>query len=161
MTTFITKDVLLHSLSYVKRAAFSSFAIIGFLWVGTLVSCTAVRPIFYADTDFPRIMAPDGKLATYRRITTGGLGTVLTTRLFIAEAPKGEELLIYESRDSDYVPKLRWLDRETLLVELPCDRVDYISNPNDWGEGSTPIERVAVRFTYLAPCSPTMAVPEK
>ena len=161
MTTFITKVVLLRSLGYVKKAAFTSFAIIGFLWVGTLVSCTAVRPVFYADEDFPRIIAPSGKLSAFRSVTTGGFGTVWTTKIFIGEEPKGEKLLIYETQDSDYKPNFRWLDRETLLIELPCDRVNFLSNPNDYDEGNTPIERVAVRFTYPASCNPTMLVPEK
>lgn len=161
MTTFITKEVLMRFFGYAKRAAFISFAIIGFLWFGTLVSCMAVRPVFYADEDFPPIMAPGGKLSAFRRVTTGGFGTVWTTKIFIEETPKGKKFLIYKAQDSDYVPIFRWLDLETLLIELPCDRVNVLSNPSDYDEGSTPMQRVAVRFTYAESCNPTILAPEK
>jgi hypothetical protein len=160
-TDSVPQSPLWRWLGYAKKTAFVSFAIIGFFWVGTLVSCTIVRPAFYVDEAFPPITAPGGKLFAYRSVTTGGLGTVWTTKIFIGEVPKGEEFLIYRAQDSDYVPKFRWRDEETLLVELSCDRVNHLSNPSDWDEGSTPMQRVAVRFTYPQSCSPTMAMPNK
>lgn len=149
------------ALATFKKAVLFVLAGIGCCAIGLPVACTMVRPAFYADDDFPAIMAPGGRLAAFRRVTTGGFGTVWTTKIFIKGVPKGEEFIVYEARDSDHIPNYRWADSETLLVELPCDRVDYLSNPGDYDEGDTPMQRVAVRFTYPSGCSPTTLAPKK
>ena len=158
---FVTKEFLWRAVGYAKRAAFISLAVIGFFCIGFPVACTVVRPAFYAEENFQPIIAPGGKLSAYRSVTTGGFATVWTTRIFISEVPKGESFVIYETRDSDYVPNFRWLGSEMLLVELPCDRVDFLSNSSDFNEGDTPMQRVAVRFTYPDSCNPMLLARDK
>lgn len=133
-------------------AVFGLFATIGFFTIVGPLACSAIRPVFYEDTSYPKVRAPGTSLAAYRTVTRGGLGTVWTTRIYLIDTKDNEERLIYETRDSDNVPSLRWLDGETLVISLPCDRIDHLSNPADWDEGKTAMERVAVRFVYLTPC---------
>jgi hypothetical protein len=156
LPAFLSAESLSRAFGYTKRVAFTIFAIIGLFYVGLPVACTMVRPAFYADENFRPIIAPGGRLAVHRRVTTGGFGTVWTTKLIISEIPEGKKFLIYKAKDSDYVPKTRWVNPEMVLVELPCDRVDHLSSPSDWDEGKTPMQRVAVRFIYPDSCNPML-----
>jgi hypothetical protein len=59
---------------------------------------------------------------------------------------------VYQTKDSDFVPPLRWLRPDTLLIGLPCYRFDHLSNPDDWERGDATERRLKVRFVYPGNC---------
>lgn len=81
-------------------------------------------------------------------VRRGGLGTVWTTRVHLHSG--GTTWTVYQTKDSDFEPPLRWVDRDTLILGLPCDRFDHVSNPDDWERSDPRERRLRVRFEYLA-----------
>jgi len=69
--------------------------------------------------------------------------------------PGGEDYwTVYQAKDSDFIPPLRWADYETLIIGLPCERFDYVSNPDDWERSNLSEQRLKVPFTYADECAP-------
>lgn len=128
-----------------------AFMFTGFMVLVGLPSCRAM-PFLYADAYYPRLLSPGKDLAVFRKVTTGGFGTVWTTRILVEDVQTKKQQTIYENHDSDYEPVMRWLDAETLEIGLPCDRVDHVSNPADYDNGITSMDRYAVRFYYARRC---------
>jgi hypothetical protein len=84
-------------------------------------------------------------------VTKGGFGTVWTTRVRLQ--PVGQKgWTVYQAKDSDFTPSMRWKDNDTLVIGLPCERFDYLSNPDDWPRGNPAERRIKVRFEYLRNC---------
>lgn len=125
------------------------FAIAGFIWLaGKPLLRLLVGPMFTTEI-VQRTYSPDrGVVAEVevRRATT-----VWTTRVKVG-MPGHRKWTVYENGDSDFVPPLRWLDRRTLLVGLPCGRFEHLSNPDDWEAGEPRPDRVRVRFELPNGC---------
>ena len=125
------------------------FAVIGFLQVsvrlfGQAVGDFVISPFLEREIT-QRIPAPDKAAEAYIEVTRGL--TVWTTRVMLV--PKGREgWLVYKTKDSDYAPSLRWIDRDTLILGLGCEQFDFISNPDDWERSDTSERRYKVRVTY-------------
>jgi len=123
---------------------------IGFVVIaGTLIG-RVLRPVFYVDEVVEQVRSQDQAVVAKVVVTKGGLGTVWTTRVRL-EAPHGT-WTIYETRDSDFTPLLRWTGSRELLVRLPCDRFGHLSNPDDWVSAKPRPDRIRVRFTYQRRC---------
>jgi hypothetical protein len=111
------------------------FALIGFLQTttrlfGPVLFDTIMSPLMVREVT-KTVAAPGGATNARIEVTRGGFGTVWTTRIRLV--PKGEEgWMIYQTKDSDFTPTLRWLDPTTLLLGLGCERFGHISNPDDW-----------------------------
>ena len=133
------------------KVAFAAFALIGFLWVaGDSLARIIVRPLLFETEVVRRVPSPDRSAEAQVEVTRGGFGTVWTTRVRLG--PQGLPLwIVYETSDSMFVPPLRWVDRNTVLIGLPCGRFDYLSNPDDWDSGVRS-DRLRIRFEYIAEC---------
>ncbi len=84
-------------------------------------------------------------------VTKGGFGTVWTTRVYLQ--PVGQEgWTVYQTKDSDFTPSMRWEGNDTLVIGLPCERFDHLSNPEDWPRSKPAERRLKVRFEYLRDC---------
>ena len=130
-----------------------TLALIGLVWLiaGPVVRLFAA-PMF--ETQIIRSLpSPDGRAHAEVEVRKGGFGTVWTTRVHLRSGPDGEgRWTIYQAKDSDFVPPLRWADRDTLIVTLPCERFDYASNPDDWKRSDPTARRMKVRFDYGREC---------
>lgn len=95
--------------------------------------------------------SPDKRSVAEVEVRKGGFGTVWTTRVHLRTS--GSTWTVYQTRDSDFVPPLTWADRETLVIGLPCDRFDHVSNPDDWPRRDPAQRRLKVRFRYPGSCA--------
>ncbi len=129
----------------------ASCMVTGFTILVLLPSCRAM-PLFYVDHLMPGPSAPAGEMKAITQITRGGFGTVWTTRILIEDTLTGDQRAIYKARDSDWQPLIRWTGRQSLVLTLPCDRVDFLSNPGNDSAGQQPLDRLVVRFDYPARC---------
>jgi hypothetical protein len=128
-----------------------TMAIAGFVWMaGGPVSRLVLSPLFVTDV-VHRAYSPDRLAVAEVEVRRGGLGTVWTTRVHLKSTTK-RRWTIYKAKDSDFVPPLRWLDRTTLLIGLPCGRFDHLSNPDDWESVEPRQERLRVWFERPADC---------
>ena len=135
----------------VRQTVVRTLALIGLFWLaaGPVVRLLAV-PLFH--TEVVRAShSPDRAAVAEVEVRRGGLGTVWTTRVHLRYVGR-DYWTVYKAKNSDFVPPLRWTDRDTLLIGLPCGRFDHLSNPDD-GERSDPTERrLKVRFAYPGKC---------
>lgn len=127
-------------------------ALIGFVWLaGGPLLRLLMAPMFVTEV-VRRAPSPDNAATAEVEVRKGGFGTVWTTRVHLRGPDKGP-WTVYQTKDSDFTPTLRWIDRRTLLVGLPCDRFDHISNPDDWENEFAPRpERLKVRFRRPSDC---------
>lgn len=120
------------------------------------LACVAGRPLarvasgwMYETVEMRRLTAPDDMTTALVQVTRGGMGTVLTTRVVLTW-PGGTQV-IYENGDSPFEPCLTWQDEATLVVGLPCGRIDHLSTPGAEGLWRIPTP-VQVRFHYVERC---------
>lgn len=132
---------LLWKATVITLALIGLFCLIG-LAVLRLLSAQA-----FERTTVRQLYSPDRTAIAEVEVTRGP--TVFTTRVYVRR-PDQEPWLVYRTKDSDFQPPLKWLDRQTLLVSLPCDRFDYASNPDDWARPEE--QRLKVRFGYVESC---------
>lgn len=126
-------------------------AIIGFLWIaGGPVLQVLLAPLFVPEV-VRRTYSPDRSAVAEVEVIRGGLGTVWTTQVHLGP-PTEPRWTIYQTKDSDFVPPLRWLDKTTLLIGLPCGRFDHASNPDDWVSDEPRPDRLRVRFERPEGC---------
>ncbi|MFC3713709.1 hypothetical protein ACFOMD_14110 [Sphingoaurantiacus capsulatus] len=121
----------------------------------SLIGDPLLRMLFASSsaTDIVReVASPDGLASARVKITSGGLGTVHTVHVELS-SHEGEKWAIYQAGDSDYRPSLRWIDRQTLELGLPCERFDFASNPDDWKRSASKARQLKVRFRYDDACS--------
>lgn len=118
--------------------------------VGGLVTRLLLAPTY--DTQVTRrVFAHDRSAVSEVEVTKGGFGTVWTTSVNLR--PVGQKgWTVYEAQDSDFTPSIKWKGNDTLIIGLPCARVDYLSNPDDWPRSNTAERRFKVRFEYLQNC---------
>jgi len=136
------------------RLVVSLFAVIGaFLCISRVLHALLANVLF--ETQVVRtVTAPAGAARAEIEVRRGGLGTVWTTRVHLIAADR-RRWTIYQTGDSSFQPPLRWEDRQTLVVGLPCDRFGYASNPDDWDRHDPAEPRLRVRFEYPAVCRAT------
>lgn len=135
-----------------SKSKFSRIILYLLAWFGAISLCVlgsllGLRELLNEDTREAEVPAPSGPLKVARDVSRGGFGTVYTTSL-IVEDDRGESLLIYKNRDSDYKPPVAWTDAETLEVTIHCGRINHMGNNAGWIEGDTPIQRFRVKFLY-------------
>jgi len=137
------------------RAVVGGLALVGaFALCGRPLMSFLLAPLYDRQV-VRRVSSPDGAAVAEVELTRGGLGTVHTMRVHLAWA--GEPAwLVYQTQDSDFEPPLRWADRRTLVVGLPCDRFGYASNPDDWAWREPRPRRLRVRFVYPEACAPAV-----
>jgi hypothetical protein len=126
----------------------------GFIWLaGGTIGRILLSPMFV--TEKVRVLpSPNGDAVAEIEVRSGGLATVWTTRVHLRPDPDNDFYwTVYQAKDSDFVPPMRWVDNQTLLITLPCKRFDYASNPDDWQRSDSSERRLKVRFTYPAACS--------
>lgn len=139
------------------RAIILGLALVGFLRLAAMflppLLDAIVGPFLVTET-IRTVRSPDKSTTARIYVTRGGLGTVWTTRVRVV--PQGQEgWLIYQTKDSDYVPTLHWADRDTLLIGVGCERFDHLSNPDDWEGVSEARRSFKVRILYVDPrCAP-------
>ena len=135
------------------KATVSLLALIGLIWlVGGPLFRLIFSPMFVREV-VHKSPSPDGRAVAEIEVTTGGLGTVWTTRVHLRMVGN-EPWTVYQTKDSEFSPPLRWLDSRTLLIGLPCGRFDHASNPDDWESAYAPRpDRLKVRFTHPANCN--------
>lgn len=140
-------------LGFAGKAGLYILALIGLIWlVGGPVTRLITGPLYVTDIVLS-LPSPDRGATAQVQVRSGGLRTVSTTRVHLRFGQEADEYwTVYEAKDSDYVPALRWADRETLVITLPCERFDYVSNPDDWKREDPAERRLKVRFTYAAEC---------
>jgi hypothetical protein len=112
----------------------ASATVIGFLVIACLVILPVLQRTFYAKEVIRQLSGPGGAGTAEIEVTKGSLGTAWTTRVHLRKSPL-QRWTIYQNRDSDFVPPLHWADHTTLVVGLPCDEFDHLSNPDDWEWG--------------------------
>ena len=134
-----------------SRVIISGLALIGAAYlIGGPIMRFALRPLYVVEV-VKTLPSPDQKASAQVEVTRGGFGTVWTTRVSLQGADE-DRWTIYETGDSDFVPTLTWSDGQTLVVALPCERVDHLSNPDDWERADPSEPRLKVRFEYVAKC---------
>lgn len=112
----------------------------------------ALRNWFFVTEVRGTYPSPDRRAEARIEVTSGGLGTVLTTRV-VMTAEGGESWTIYETGDSDFRPSVAWVNRDTLLLGLGCGVFGHISNPDDWPRADPRARRLKVRLTYVERCT--------
>lgn len=138
-------------LAAVWKLVVQLLAVVGFLWIaGGSILRLLVGPLFVTDV-VRRAYSPDRSAVAEVEVRRGGLGTVWTTRVHLG-SPTQPRWTVYQTKDSDFVPPLRWLDRTTLLIGLPCGRFDHLSNPDDWESTEPRPDRLRVRFERPKEC---------
>ena len=150
MNTSSTRP-LARPLAAIWKIVVWTLAALGFLWLaGGPILRLLFSPLFVTDI-VRRAYSPDKSALAEVEVRRGGFGTVWTTRVHLG--PPGEpRWTVYQTKDSDFVPPLRWADRTTLIIGLPCGRFDHLGNPDDW-EGSEPRpDRLRVRFAQPTNC---------
>lgn len=133
------------------RAAVLILAAIGLCWlVGGPILRLLLTPA-YDRRVTKRAYSPDRAALSEVEVTKGGFGTVWTTRVHLQ--PVGQEgWTVYQTKDSDFTPSMRWKGDDTLVIGLPCERFDHLSNPDDWPRSNPAERRLKVRFVYLQNC---------
>jgi hypothetical protein len=136
---------------WIWKAAVGTLAVIGLLWLagGPLLGLI-FAPLFHTEV-VRRLFSPDRAAVAEVEVRRGGFGTVWTTRVHLRYVGK-DYWTVYQTKDSDFAPPLRWTSRDTLLIGLPCDRFDHVSNPDDWKRGDPREPRLKVRFAYPKEC---------
>ena len=138
-------------LRLVRKSVVQLLALIGLFWLaaGPLLRLL-MTPFFH--TEVVRVArSPDRGAVAEVEVRRGGLGTVWTTRVHLRYLGR-EYWTVYKAKDSDFVPPVRWRDRDTLLIGLPCGRFDHLSNPDDWERNDPTERRLKVRFVYPEKC---------
>jgi hypothetical protein len=136
---------------HLRRGIFLFFAIVGFFsFFGGPILGFLLAPLYHREIT-QRVYSPDGSTVAEVEVTTGGFGTVWTTRVRLIPSQQ-QGWLIYKTKDSDFTPSLRWRDRDTLIIGLPCYRVGHLSNPDDWERSDPNERRFKVRFDYVEDC---------
>lgn len=133
------------------RGAVLVLAAIGLCWlVGGPVIRLLLTPAYDRQVT-KRVYSPDRAAVSQVEVTKGGFGTVWTTRVHLK--PVGQEgWTIYQTKDSDFTPSLKWKSDDTLVIGLSCERFDYLSNPDDWQRSNPAERRFKVRFEYARDC---------
>lgn len=136
---------------YIIKAAIRILAVIGLFWLlGGPVLRLLLSPTFDRQVT-TRVYSPDHGAIAEVEVIKGGLGTVWTTRIHLT--PVGQDgWTVYQTKDSEFTPPMRWSNRNTLVIGLPCDRFDYLSNPDDWQRNDARERRFRVRFEYVSGC---------
>ena len=137
-----------------RKTVLYFLAAAGLVWVaGGAIARVLSAPFFV--TEKVRVLpSPRGDAAAEVEVRKGGLGTVWTTRIHLRPNLNDDfRWTVYQAKDSDFVPPLRWADGQTLVITLPCERFDYVSNPDDWERSDLAERRLKVRFAYPAACS--------
>lgn len=135
----------------VIRAAVLILAAMGLCWlVGGSMLRLLLTPAYDRQVT-KRAYSPNRAALSEVEVTKGGFGTVWTTRVHLR--PVGQEgWTVYQAKDGDFTPSMRWKGNDTLFIGLSCERFDHLSNPDDW-PSSNPVERrLKVRFEYLRNC---------
>jgi hypothetical protein len=137
-----------HPILMLWKVAIAIFALIGVIWTfgGPIVG---LLPDLFVTEVARRSSSPDRSAVAEVVVRRGA--TVSTTRVFVGP-PGKRQWTVYETRDSDFVPPLRWLNDKTLLVGLPCGRFDHLSNPDDWESLEPRPDRLRVRFQNPEDC---------
>ena len=135
----------------VPRAAVLVLAAIGLCWlVGGPMLRLLLAPAYDRQIT-KRVYSPNRAAVSEVEVTKGGLGTVWTTGVYLR--PVGQDgWTVYQTRDSDFTPSIKWKGNDTLVVGLPCQRFDYLSNPDDWPRSKPAEPRLKVRFIYIRNC---------
>jgi hypothetical protein len=138
-------------LELIRKYLIAIFAVFGFFCTfGAPMLRIAFSPLLEQKI-VQRVYSPNRFFSAEVEVTRGGFGTVWTTSVYVR--PHDEERWnVYETSDSEFVPPLRWLDQETLILGLPCERVDRLSNPDDWERSNPKKRRLKVRFEYARDC---------
>jgi hypothetical protein len=136
----------------IREAIVSLLAVIGALCLLSIISLLGLHRLLYATEVIRTLPSPDHRASAQIEVTKGGFGTVWTTEVYLRS--RGNNWIIYKSRDSDFEPPLRWRNGETLVVGLPCDRFDHTSNPDDWERDDPGEHRLRMIFEYPADCRP-------
>lgn len=98
-----------------------------------------------------RTVSPDKQAVAEVVVRRGITVSTIRVRLNVAD---GRTWIVYEKRDSDFSPPLRWADTHTLVVGLPCGRFDHVANPDDWeDETESRPDRFKVRFERPKSCN--------
>lgn len=137
----------------IRKVAVVVLATVGGVTVlGAVLLASLANALFR--TEVVRTVSSSDKAAVAEvEVRKGGLGTVWTTRVHLRKGSAA--WTIYETKDSDFVPPLRWSDPHTLVIGLPCDRFGYVSNPDDWQRSDPAERRLKVRVEYTESCPPT------
>lgn len=135
------------------RVAFATLATIGALCVAGALLLAGLAPVMFEAQVVRNLYSPDNQAVAEVEVTKGGLGTVWTTRVHLRAVRQARPWTIYQTKDSDFEPTLEWKDRSTLIVGLPCDRFDHVSNPDDWARSNPSEARLKVRFDYPDECA--------
>lgn len=142
-----------HAVRLLRKVTVGALAILGLI---SLLDGPFLRLLLeplYDKQVVSRLYSPDRAAVAEVEVTKGGFGTVWTTRVHLR--PEGEKpWTVYQTGDSAFEPPLRWSGPQTLVVGLPCDRFDHLSNPDDWERGDPNARRLKVRFEYVKACPP-------
>ena len=151
--TFLWKRKSAQIIGILWKVSKNLLALIGFIWLaGGPLLRLLTGPLFVTEV-VDRSYSPDRHAVAEVEVRRGGLGTVWTTRVHL-RAVGDEPWTVYQTKDSDFIPPLRWLNARTLKVGLPCGRFDYASNPDDWETEFSPRpDRLAVRFERPRNCN--------
>lgn len=147
----LSNKLRLRFIAPLARASLYILALVGLFWlIGGPLLKLVISPLFVTEVvrSFP---SPDGSAVAEIEVRKGGFGTVWTTRVHLN--PNGADYwTVYQTKGNEFVPPIRWADRETLVVGLPCYRFDHVSNPDDWERSDPSERRLKVRFTYPEEC---------
>jgi hypothetical protein len=134
-----------------RKLLIGALALVGLFW---LVSDGLLRALVGSQLTTKIVRktpSPDGSATAEIHVTRGGLGTVWTTRVLLRRRDESP-WTVYEAGDNAFTPPLRWLDRSTLQIGLPCGKFDHLSNPDDWEASKPRPERLRVRFQQPSKC---------
>jgi len=134
-------------LTALRKLAVASLAVIGFLWVAGGPLARLILSPFYVTEVVRQVYSPNRSAVAEIEVRKGGFGTVWTTRVHLRSTGQ-TQWTVYQTKDSDFVPPLRWVNGNTLVIGLPCDRFDHLSNPDDWESITPRPNRVRVRFEH-------------
>ena len=136
----------------VWKLTVAALAVTGFFWLaGGPLFRTLIHPLLFVTEVVRREYSPDRAAVADVEVTRGGFGTVWTTRVYLG-SPDRRQWIVYQTRDSDFIPPLHWLDRHTLRIGLPCGRFDHVSNPDDWESSEPRPNRLQVRVERPSNC---------
>ena len=135
----------------VTRAAVLFLAVIGLCWlVGGPMLRLLLTPTYDRQVT-KRAYSPNRAAISEVEVIKGGFGTVWTTSVHLRNVGQGS-WTVYQAKDSDFTPSIKWKSNDTLVVGLPCERFDYLSNPDDWPRSNPAEPRLKVRFIYIRSC---------
>ena len=134
----------------IVRITVRTLAIIGATCVlGAVLLAGCVNTMFTTQV-IRSVPSPDKKAVAEIEVRKGGLGTVWTTRVNLRT--EENNWTVYQAKDSDFQPPLNWDGPVTLIIGLPCERFDYVSNPDDWQRSDPTERRLRVRVKYPESC---------